>query len=155
MLSLSDATEADCDFIFRLANDPSVRANSFSTDPIPYENHLKWYSKTLKSTETKLLIILWDQQQIGQLRIDINRGKSNEIAGIISFSLVKEWRGRGIGTQILLFLQEHIHEHFPEIEILIGKVKPNNIASEKAFLKANFTKNQNLEEFLEFKIRIK
>jgi hypothetical protein len=32
----------DCVFLFELVNDPSVRAISIQTDPIPREKHLAW-----------------------------------------------------------------------------------------------------------------
>lgn len=35
----------DCSLVYILSNDPLVRANSFNSEPIVYENHLKWFNK--------------------------------------------------------------------------------------------------------------
>ncbi len=34
--------ENDCSLIYNLSNDPLVRSNSFNSEPIFYENHVRW-----------------------------------------------------------------------------------------------------------------
>ena len=41
-------TSEDCNLIYNLSNDPLVRANSFNSEPIIYENHVKWFNKVIK-----------------------------------------------------------------------------------------------------------
>ena len=36
--------ENDCSLIYNLSNDPLVRSNSFNSEPIIYENHVKWFN---------------------------------------------------------------------------------------------------------------
>lgn len=35
----------DCSLVYILSNDPLVRANSFNSEPIVYENHVRWFNK--------------------------------------------------------------------------------------------------------------
>jgi UDP-2,4-diacetamido-2,4,6-trideoxy-beta-L-altropyranose hydrolase len=39
MITLKRATQEDCRLIWKWANDPDVRAASFSSKPIPYDTH--------------------------------------------------------------------------------------------------------------------
>lgn len=36
--------ENDCSFVYNLSNAPLVRANSFNSEPIIYENHVRWFN---------------------------------------------------------------------------------------------------------------
>ena len=36
--------ENDCSLIYNLSNAPLVRSNSFNSEPIIYENHVKWFN---------------------------------------------------------------------------------------------------------------
>lgn len=36
--------ENDCSLIYNLSNDPLVRSNSFNSEPIFYENHVRWFN---------------------------------------------------------------------------------------------------------------
>lgn len=43
-------TTQDCSLIYNLSNDPLVRANSFISEPIIYENHVKWFNKVINDS---------------------------------------------------------------------------------------------------------
>ncbi len=46
-LLLRKVNPADVDLLYKWANDATVRQNAFHTEAIPYENHVKWFAKTL------------------------------------------------------------------------------------------------------------
>lgn len=40
-----EKTSEDCSRVYNFSNDSLVRANSFDSEPIIYENHVKWFNK--------------------------------------------------------------------------------------------------------------
>lgn len=40
----------DSSLIYNLSNDPLVRINSFNSEPIIYENHVKWFNKVINDS---------------------------------------------------------------------------------------------------------
>jgi len=47
MLKLREVSDKDCMLIWEWSNNPDVRAVSFSQEPIPYEDHVKWFKSKL------------------------------------------------------------------------------------------------------------
>ena len=70
ILTLRKAKEDDCDLLYRWANDPKVRKNSFNKEKIDYEEHKKWFENKLNSDKS-YMFILKDEVPLGQIRIDI------------------------------------------------------------------------------------
>lgn len=130
---LRAATEADMDLLFEWANEPLVRKNSFSTEKIPYEEHRKWFARILNDESCRQYIYVSGGEAAGQVRIMVN----GEIAEI-SYSICAKKRGMGHGKLMLQLISELIIHDFPTVKRLIGKVKPDNIASQKAFMNAGF-----------------
>ena len=131
---LRQATEADMDLLFQWANDPIVRKSSFSTSEISYEEHKEWYQKLLHRTDCRQYIYMQKNEAIGQARITIV-GETAEIG----YSICAEKRHRGHGGSLLKLIKEQVAQDFPEIQRIIGKVKPENIASQQAFLNAGYS----------------
>lgn len=132
--SLRYATENDCKFVFELSNSPEVREISFSKEPIPWENHLKWFACILKDEKSAFYIAEdCDGNPIGQIRF-----KKESKEAVISISLVKCVRGKGYGSKIIVQGAEAIFRS-SEVEIVHAYVKKDNPASVKSFEKAGFT----------------
>lgn len=133
MVFLRRAEKVDMDLLFKWANDPVVRSNSFNTEPIPYENHVKWFNKIMED-ETVLQFILMDgDTPIGQIRLNID-GEDAEIG----YSIGSEFRGKGYGHKILQLTANEVRTNHPEIRSLIAKVKPENKASNKLFVSEGY-----------------
>ena len=70
-ISLRPATAADEALLLRWANDPQVRANSFSPEPIAPSDHHHWFQRGLANPNRLLLIATAaDGCPIGQIRFD-------------------------------------------------------------------------------------
>jgi UDP-2,4-diacetamido-2,4,6-trideoxy-beta-L-altropyranose hydrolase len=131
-LKLRRAQMDDADFIWRLSNDPTVRAVSFSTDPIPWENHVKWLKGKLSDSSCIFFIAEIAGVPIGQVRFDIKNGEA-----VISVSLESSYRGKGIGSSLMALSTSRIFE-LADLDRIQAYVKPDNKASIYSFLKANF-----------------
>ena len=67
------AGEFNCDFGFSPSNDPLVRSCSFNTKPIEYEQHCKWFVKTIADTDTLFFLVFADEVErefVGQIRFN-------------------------------------------------------------------------------------
>lgn len=142
---LRDATEEDIDLLFEWANDKSVRANSFSTSRISYEEHKAWYKNLMGNENCRQYIYMCDEEAVGQGRVSIS-GDTAEVG----YSICSEKRGMGHGKNLLQLLKERVRQDFPEIEKLTARVKPDNTASRKAFLDVGY---EHKYEFFELDIK--
>ena len=145
-LHLKEATYEDCNLIFNWANDEYVRKNSFNESKISYENHVSWFKDRLSSDNCIIFILYFHKTPIGQIRIDIKGSY-----GIIDYSIDKNHRGSGYGSKILHMMEEVVIINYNDINKLIGKVKYNNIKSQRAFERNKYKKTLEKENFLYLK----
>ncbi len=134
-LTLRYATIEDCDLLFKWANDKETRKNAFSTEPIPYDTHVKWFNNKMKSDNCKILILQMEDIPIGLLRLDYENDTAT-----ISYSIDSDHRGKGFGKEIVLQSYNYFLENNKGCKYLKALVKYENIASQKIFEKLDFEK---------------
>lgn len=143
-LYLKKAEAKDCDLLFHWSNDRTVRLNSFNQDEIKYDEHVKWFNKKINSDTCCIYILYSDNLPVGQVRIDIENNEA-----VISYSIDKNYRGRGLSSKMLSLLEVRIKEDSNWISTLIAYVKYNNITSQSVFQKLGYLK-QNCNEFIKY-----
>jgi RimJ/RimL family protein N-acetyltransferase len=136
-LRIRRAQEEDLMLYFSWANDPEVRHNSFNQEPISLEKHEHWFRSKLTNPNAFLYVLESDGKPVGQIRFDIG-GEDNALVAEIGFSLDSGYRGKGLGTALLLKGMEQFSLDAPKPILVQGTVKPNNVASNKAFVTAGF-----------------
>lgn len=132
-LHLRRARPEDMQILWEWANDPEVRAASFSQEPIPWERHVQWFAEKMDAARSLLFIAEDDAgTPYGQIRFDLQQEEA-----VLNISLEKEKRGRGRGLQLI---EKGIRELFASSNCarVHAFVKPDNKASVSAFLKAAF-----------------
>jgi len=133
MLKLRQVSEKDCRLIWTWANDPEVRAASFSSETIPYEHHLSWFESKLNDPSCFFYIAEdSNHEPIGQVRYE---REGNEAT--ISISLDRKFRGKGYGPSLLRFASQKLFE-ISDIQVIHAYIKEGNEASIGAFKKAGF-----------------
>jgi UDP-2,4-diacetamido-2,4,6-trideoxy-beta-L-altropyranose hydrolase len=131
-LSLRPVREDDCRLLWEWTNDPAVRAASFSSDEIAWEEHAAWFRKRTSDPRCLMFIAVDGETPVGQIRYDID----GETA-VVSISVAPSGRGRGYGTGIIragseeLFAATHVSR-------IVAWVKPDNAASVQSFRKAGY-----------------
>lgn len=145
-LYLRKATKDDMDILFQWANDEIVRKNSFNSEMIPYEVHQKWFLNVLEDSHMVQYILEGADEnnniiQIGQIRFNYN---IHEQSAVVDYSIDAKYRGLGYGKQIIRLGTNSIKAEFLELQKIVAKVKPTNIASYKAF-----TDNGYSEKYIE------
>lgn len=150
-LFLRKAQFDDVDLIFKWANDPEARKNSFNSNPIPYEDHVRWFESRMKSKDSYIFVMMEGDIPVGQCRLDVKNGE-----GMISYSVDSNFRGRGFGKKMLELLCREA-DSIEGLKCLAGEVKPDNIPSGKVFLSLNFkeeTCGENGTEVLKYVLKI-
>jgi UDP-2,4-diacetamido-2,4,6-trideoxy-beta-L-altropyranose hydrolase len=133
-LRLRPASESDCRRVWEWANDPAVRAVSFTSDPIPWASHVEWFGGRLQDAACHYRI-LEDQQgaAIGQIRFE-----QSGATATVSVSLDRVVRGGGLGAAGIVCGTEDLFARTP-VSLVHAYIKPDNLASVRAFEAAGFT----------------
>jgi UDP-2,4-diacetamido-2,4,6-trideoxy-beta-L-altropyranose hydrolase len=125
--------ESDSRLLWEWANDPEVRAASFSPAPIPWETHEAWFNKKLRSGCHILIAEDEEGTPFGQIRFDQRSDGDLEI----DVSIARAWRGRGLGAEIIReAIGVILNTNFPSR--FHAFVKPGNAASATAFEASGF-----------------
>jgi RimJ/RimL family protein N-acetyltransferase len=127
-LSYKSATLKDSKQVFEWANEITTRKNSINKEIINWDKHQEWFKTILIAKEVCKIFMFSLENPVGVLRLD----KINE-AEIISFSVDKEYRGKGYGFRMIY----QILNDFPDISF-IAEVLNENESSHKIFIKNGF-----------------
>lgn len=121
--------ETDMKLLFDWRNNELVRKNSFSMEPVEWEEHVKWFNATLVNSSVLFFIMMCKEQEVGQIRIDLELDNT----AIINYIIAEKYRGLGYGKQILHLAETELYERFKNKYMLKALVKENNISSQVAF----------------------
>jgi len=133
MYNLRNATIDDAKLLFDWTNDDDVRATAVVKKNIEWDEHINWLTNKLQSNQSYIYILTNDKNEnIGVIRFE----KAND-AFIISYSIDKLHRGKGMGYLILQLGIEKILKNKPQCKF-VASVQTDNIASNKIFEKLGF-----------------
>lgn len=132
-IKIRKALPRDSEFLFNLRNEESVRAVSLNSDPIKWENHQQWFKKRLVNPNNIIFISELEGKPVAQTRYDVS-GDSAEA----SIAVVKDFRGRGLGSEILKRTAEKFWEAFPKVKAIHAFINLGNKASVRSFGKAGY-----------------
>lgn len=133
-LKLRPATFEDCRLLWEWANEPAVRAASFSTELIPWEEHVNWLRRKVSEPGCHhyIIVLSGNDFPIGQVRLD-SMGNEAEI----HVSIASDLHGHGYGSQAILMASKHLFKE-TVITRIYANIKPDNGNSVRAFTKAGF-----------------
>ena len=141
--SLRSAAQDDCRMFWEWANDPAVRAMSFHTDPIPWEEHQRWFAGRLAAATSRLYVlgsslghsagqIRFDERDPGVLEVDV--------------TVAPRWRGGGLGRMLLAEGERALLRDFQVPRVLVAHIKTENHASLALFRGARFQLVRELQD---------
>ncbi|MBN2689844.1 MAG: GNAT family N-acetyltransferase [Gammaproteobacteria bacterium] len=131
---LRNAKLSDAEKLYHWRNSDSVRKNSFSPNPITYDEHLKWLKKALKMPSRYIFIATLSAEDIGVTRLDITNNSAE-----ISIYLAPNKISQGLGKPLLSATIYWCENNLPNIKKLTAKILPENKRSQKLFEKSGFT----------------
>ena len=98
-LQIRPALPDDARLLWEWRNDPVVRANSFYSDPIPWETHQVWYVRKLASPTTRIYIMEKRLEgPVGQIRFE----RRDPDVAEVHLAVASQGRGRGYGREMLV-----------------------------------------------------
>jgi UDP-2,4-diacetamido-2,4,6-trideoxy-beta-L-altropyranose hydrolase len=132
-LRLRRVEEKDCRLLWEWANDPEVRAVSFSSEVISWEQHLEWFRSKCADPKAALYLATdLENAPVGHVRYQLEGTKA-----VVSINLATEFRGKGHGNILLAMATEELFRSTKAITI-DAYVKPGNEASLRLFTRAGF-----------------
>lgn len=137
MLEARLVKEIDSDKIFEWRNSPEVYRFLFNPTPIERSGHDQWLAKTLVNPLIAFYIVSNNGNDIGTVRFDFEVGHEKAEVGIY---LAPEHQGKGLGNKMLEVCEIKVKSQFPKLKMIIARVLPENIASEKMFIKNGYSK---------------
>ncbi len=144
-LSLRKVTAEDVDLLYEWANDRTVRQNAFHTEQILYENHVKWFAKTLADKTVYHYILCAGDTPVGQIRFNVADGEA-----LIDYSIGAPYRGRGYGKKLLALAKKQVVlDKIACVAKLVGQVKYENHASARAFETCGFARKE-LDGYIQY-----
>lgn len=146
-ISLRPAIAADEALLLQWANDPQVRANSFSPEPIAPDDHHHWFHKGLANPNRLLLIATTtDGLPIGQIRFDRqpDSAQTDAIEAKLSLLLDRCARGHGLAAELVRLGLQALEQHWGPAVEAVAEVLTSNTASNACFARAGFTSDAEL-----------
>ena len=135
----------DIGLLYRWANDPDVRMNSFSPDTISLSEHECWFQDGLLDSNRLHFIALSEANcPIGQIRFDRYTLSDNGIRyeASIDLSLDKSVRGLGYSTQLVSLGLQAMQLSWGSCIDVIAIVMQDNLASNACFSRSGFLEDK-------------
>ena len=130
-MKITEAKESDTELIFNWSNDSLVRAQSFYSNTIEFDNHVNWFKEKLQKDNSLLLINKFDGNNIGLVRFEVENDKCS--VGIL---IDEKYRGKGFSSLMLINSSKY---YFTRFSIpIFAHIKKSNIASIRSFEKAGY-----------------
>ncbi|WP_018477408.1 UDP-2,4-diacetamido-2,4,6-trideoxy-beta-L-altropyranose hydrolase [Pontibacter roseus] len=133
-LTLREAGQEDLMLLFEWANDPEVRSRSFNPQPIPLEDHTRWFRSKLENPDTKLYIAEVNGEPAAHIRFEVEDNTAT-----ISYLIRDGFRGKGLGHAVLQKGIQRLLQQRPDVRLVEGLVQQENVASIRSFEKAGFS----------------
>lgn len=136
MVTLRPATEFDLEYIIYLRNQGDTYKRFYSGKKFTFHETLEWFRSRDPETN-RIYMAVEDDLLVGTCSIyDIKEGCA-EVGRIMVNELM---RGQGLGARILCAATDEAKEL--GLEELHAHIMPDNVASQKAFLKAGYQANE-------------
>lgn len=130
---LHTVTPSDEGFCYELARDPTVRAQSLDPAVPDYTTHHAWFTAFLTDKQRHGWIVLYQHEKAAFVRLD----HISRLGAKIHVAVAPAFRGKGIATAAIyhatLFAQN-------EDWGVMASIKPDNVASIRAFEKCGYVK---------------
>lgn len=125
-----DVNDSDLSLLFKWANDPETRKQSFNSKEITWETHSQWFQEKVDNPNCFFHLFTADSIPAGIVRIE----KSEQT--IISVTVAPDQRGKGLGCQLIKTACNKFWSS--NINPIFAYIKKENSGSVKAFEKAGF-----------------
>jgi RimJ/RimL family protein N-acetyltransferase len=138
-MTLRRARSGDAALLFEWTNDPVVRASSFVTKPVEWEEHVRWFEARLASASSTLYVASDAAgQPLGLVRFE----RTEDGRAEIGVSVAATFRGQGRAAPLL---RAGVSAYWRDVGPcpVDAYIRPTNEASLRAFRHAGFVDDGN------------
>lgn len=132
-LSYRKPRQSDQQMLYHYANDTIKRGNSINSEFISAREHVVWFQSYLSDNNKYMLLVEDGKILIGLIRFEVVENEA-----IISLYLTANYRGRGFGSQIIVYGIKYIKKAQTNLLNLTAFIKEANKSSVSVFEKAKF-----------------
>jgi RimJ/RimL family protein N-acetyltransferase len=126
-------------YLFNLRNSVDVRKYSKNNKIIKYQDHKKWFKKSIKSKNNLIYIFLTkNNSKIGCVRFKINSSHA-----YVSIALSRKFRNKGLSKNILSSAEKMIFK-----KKFVALVNKKNFKSISLFRSLDYYKYKNIGKFI-------
>lgn len=130
---LRKASPRDCERVWQINNDPTVRAVSRHTEPISEEEHRRWFLERLTDPASVLYMIVDESSSaIGVIRLESGCAHTE-----VSVAIDPVERGRGVGRAAIRAAVALASTRWPGLPV-VACIAEDNLASRRCFVAAGF-----------------
>lgn len=137
-IKLREVNISDIGDLFYWRNHETTRPMLFNQEIILWNDHLDWFSETMKKTIRYCLVFYFEgsKKKIGTIHFSLN-----DNFAFVSIIISPEMRNKKLSLICLNLAIKKFCEQFPHIKKLIAEIKNINLASKVTFSKADFILN--------------
>jgi perosamine synthetase len=139
-LGFRRVTMDDAGMLFAWRNLPEIVALGSTRRRVEWSEHRAWLQQMMASGDHLLLIILVEDQPIGQVRF----GRTDDETCEVSIYLLSEYTGRGLGVAALERACTEAFAHL-RVQKIVAVIREDNARSLAAFQRVGFTFEPSLE----------
>lgn len=121
------------------AHSPYILSTPESFKKKTIENQVKWFKEAAESNDEIILAIYHNNRMIGLCNGRSYRDVKRKHRAGLGISLLPDFRGKGIGYQMMEFLLQKMRQ-FPDIQIIELDVMTNNTPAVQMYEKLGFKK---------------
>lgn len=141
-LQMRSANESDRELLFGWANDPEARRSAIQQDPIPWSDHVTWFTNRIRDPKTFLYMLEADGLAVGQVRLELTTRFElwGEVA-VLDYFLDEVVRGRGWACPMICSAVQALRKR---VNVpVVADVRTGNVASLKTLTQVGFTHHTN------------
>ena len=140
-LSIRPAVAADCEWLWVCANDPEMRSNSFSPEPIAWEDHVRWFDARMNDPRASIWLgIDAANERVGYVRFEPREESAADDELVVSVGVATKHRGKRYGDPLLRLAFAEEYRTRPSLMYIHGYVRLENKASHRLFADIGFEK---------------
>lgn len=137
-MDFREISEEDIDIIYKWANDPVTRSQSYSDGNIKFEEHKEWFEEKVNNSNCCFLIFSNNNKKIGLVRFDL-KGRY----WVVSINIAPSERGQGYSVRMLKKAGKYLRER--DNRPVHAYIKEQNTPSIKAFESVGYKREEKLK----------
>lgn len=135
MIHLDRVATGDCRLLWLWANDAETRRNSYAHEYISWRKHENWFRGKMTDQSCRMYVLRAGELPLGLIRYD----QISEGVVELSFSVDKQYRGRGVGSALVNRSVEDLRRSTSDIKKVEANVFKSNASSLALFRKCGFS----------------